>query len=271
MSDTGWRIHGKPELLFGRMFEDSSVELAAFRPQSRVFAIASGGCTAIALANAGHRVLAADLNPAQIEYVSERLRGAEPRAGKIDGKLRKGLQFAGHLREREHFCSLTDPEEQVSYWREHLESPLLRFLLRIATHPFLLRRIYSKQVIHSIPPRFDRQVLARLIRGFGTYPNASNPFVQAYLLGNLSHVRFQSGDIELVTAGAAEYLESVPPGSFDGFTLSNIFDGAGAEYAERLQRAVRHAGSPQAVTVTRRFAGIGGLEKSLIWGALEIA
>ncbi len=270
MSDTGWRLRGAPELFFGRMFEDPQVELAAFRPNSRIFCIASAGCTAITLANAGYRVVAADLNPAQTAYVRERLEGAEPRPGKIDGKLRRGLQLAGKRAERERFCAMTDPAEQVDYWRNYLESPMLRLLLRAATHPILLRRFYSEQVLASVPPRFDRQILLRLIRGFGTYPNATNPFIRAYFLGDLSPVRYRSGEIELVTSGAAEYLESVPAASFDGFTLSNIFDGAGPEYSARLLRAVRHAATPEAVTVIRRFAGSGGLDRSLIWGSLEI-
>lgn len=270
MGDTGWRVRGNPRLLFGRMFEDPDVELAAFRPGSRVFAIASGGDMAITLANAGHRVVAADLNPAQIEYVGERLRGAQPRPGRIDGALRNGLRFAGKQPEREQFCAMTDPSAQVRYWRDHLESPLLRFLMRLATSRFLLRRTYSDQVIDSIPPRFDLEVLARLRRGFATYANADNPFVRGYLLGDLSPVRFTGGSLELVNSGAAEYLETVPAQSFDAFTLSNIFDGAGPDYSNRLLRAVKNAAAPGAATVIRRFAGDGGLEKSLIWGALAV-
>jgi hypothetical protein len=44
------------QLLFGAMYEDPAIELEAFPPQSRVFSIASAGCTARALAAAGHDV-----------------------------------------------------------------------------------------------------------------------------------------------------------------------------------------------------------------------
>ena len=37
-------------LLFGRMYEDVAIEREAFLPGSRVFSIASSGCTAMALA-----------------------------------------------------------------------------------------------------------------------------------------------------------------------------------------------------------------------------
>jgi methylase of polypeptide subunit release factors len=38
-----------------------------FKPQSRVFAIAGAGCTARALAAAGHFVTAVDINARQLE------------------------------------------------------------------------------------------------------------------------------------------------------------------------------------------------------------
>src|SRR5687768_12321771 len=63
------RRAGPPELLFGRMYEDSAVELGAFEPGGRVFCIASAGCTAFDLAGRGDDVTAVDINPAQVEYV----------------------------------------------------------------------------------------------------------------------------------------------------------------------------------------------------------
>lgn len=59
------RPGGGPELLFGRMHEDPALELALFPPRSRVVCIASAGCTAFALAAAGHEVTAVDVNPAR--------------------------------------------------------------------------------------------------------------------------------------------------------------------------------------------------------------
>ena len=53
--------HRAKQVLFGRMYEDASIELGAFRPRSRVFCIASAGCTAIRLAQS-HEVVAIDIN-----------------------------------------------------------------------------------------------------------------------------------------------------------------------------------------------------------------
>src|SRR5205823_5003810 len=76
-----------PKLLFGRMYEDWMIEADALPERGRIFCIASAGCTAFALASRGASVTAVDANPAQIEYVTERLSGAEPRAGVVDRML----------------------------------------------------------------------------------------------------------------------------------------------------------------------------------------
>jgi 2-polyprenyl-3-methyl-5-hydroxy-6-metoxy-1,4-benzoquinol methylase len=74
MASTPWR-HGPfkaqlHQLSFGQTYEDSGIELQAFKPRSRVFCIAGAGCTARALAAAGHHVTAVDINPLQLGYAS---------------------------------------------------------------------------------------------------------------------------------------------------------------------------------------------------------
>jgi S-adenosylmethionine:diacylglycerol 3-amino-3-carboxypropyl transferase len=71
MTSTAWR-RGPFRLrprgpIFGQTYEDSAIELRVFKPQSRVFAIAGAGCTARALAAAGHFVTAVDINARQLE------------------------------------------------------------------------------------------------------------------------------------------------------------------------------------------------------------
>ena len=65
---------GPSKLLFGRMHEDASIELAAFRPGGRIFCIASAGCTAMELSRR-HEVVAADINPVQIAYARRTVLG----------------------------------------------------------------------------------------------------------------------------------------------------------------------------------------------------
>src|SRR5690242_10087912 len=76
---TPWRSGAfrgtRPRLMFGRMYEDSAIELTVFPPRSRTFCIASAGCTALALAAAGHDVTALDINARQIDYAKARAAG----------------------------------------------------------------------------------------------------------------------------------------------------------------------------------------------------
>jgi hypothetical protein len=82
---TPWR-HGPfkaqlRQLSFGQTYEDSGIELQAFKPRSRVFCIAGAGCTARALAAAGHHVTAVDINPLQLGYAQSRAAGGPLRMG----------------------------------------------------------------------------------------------------------------------------------------------------------------------------------------------
>jgi S-adenosylmethionine:diacylglycerol 3-amino-3-carboxypropyl transferase len=82
----------------------------------------------------------------------------------------------------------------------------------------------------------------------------------------------------LIKADAVEYLEGCAPKSFDGFTLSNILDGTGAAYGERLMAAVRRAATDSAPVVLRSFAEPSGREssewllrdRSMLWGVVSV-
>ena len=61
------------QLSLGQTYEDSGIELQAFKPRSRVFCIAGAGYTARTLAAAGHYVTAVDINPVQLSYAQSRV------------------------------------------------------------------------------------------------------------------------------------------------------------------------------------------------------
>ena len=274
------RRDGPPELLFGRMYEDSAVELEAFAPGARVFCIASAGCTAFDLAARGDDVTAVDVNPAQIEYVRARVRGEPPRQGNVDrwlGRVRRFAPAVGWSRDaREHFCRLTDPAAQLEFWRRRLDTRRLRVALAAAFNPLRLGRAYAAPFAAAVPQRFDRVLRLRLERGFARHPNASNPHAAALLLGRLPLTA--PTPVGLETAGAAEFLERCPRGSFDAFSLSNILDGADEHYGRRLYAAVRRAAAPGAVAVLRSFGEPVRAEetrraaddRALIWGSVRI-
>jgi S-adenosylmethionine:diacylglycerol 3-amino-3-carboxypropyl transferase len=262
------------------MYEDSGVELAAFAPGGRVFCVASAGCTAFDLAARGDDVTAVDLNPAQVEYVRQRLDGGAPERGTIDrrfDRLRRLAPAVGWRRAvLERFCSLERPEAQLEFWRRHLDTRRFRLALVTAFSPRWLRRLYAAPFVAVLPPRFDRILRRRLERGFGRHANAENPYAEGLLLGRPRETT--PAPLTLVTADAAEFLEGCPPRSFDGFSLSNILDGADEAYGARLFAAVRRAADPGAVAILRSFGEPAdedddrraAEDRALIWGSIRV-
>jgi S-adenosylmethionine:diacylglycerol 3-amino-3-carboxypropyl transferase len=274
------RRAGPPELLFGRMYEDSAVELGAFEPGGRVFCIASAGCTAFDLAGRGDDVTAVDINPAQVEYVRARVRGEPPRRGKVDRWLTRLRRIAPALGwshgALEHFCDLAEPDEQLHFWHRRLDTRRLRIALAAAFSPVRLRRVYPGPFIAVLPVRFDRVLRLRFERGFARHPNASNPHAAALLLGRARPAT--PAALTLQTADAADFLEHCERASFDAFSLSNILDGADDRYAARLLAGVRRAAAPGAVAILRslgepadeRQARHAADDRAFIWGSIAV-
>lgn len=285
------RLDGRPRpatLLFGRMHEDWAIEASLFRPGGRVLCIASAGCTAMALAARGFHVTAVDLNPAQVEYVHERLSGMPPVAGHAEKLLQRGRAAMRRLGWQEsevrRFLLLDTPKDQVRFWRERLDTKRLRAVLKLALHPLALRLAYATTFVRTLPQNFAKVLFRRLERGWATHPNRTNPYAWQMLLGSTGpHEQTtqppgSSADISLACADAAQFLEGCPPTSFDAFTLSNILDGAGPEYKERLLHAVRRGSAPGAVLVLRSLAEPlrddadrwAAQDRALIWGSIRV-
>lgn len=277
----------RPGLFFGSMYEDAAIELQAFAPHSRAFCIAAAGCTARALAAAGHRVTAVDINPQQIAYAQARSLGQAPQEGSVERLMAHGrriVALCGWTRTRlEAFLSLSDTAEQLLYWDQHLDTRRLRLLLDTLLAPRMLALRYSTDMLQTLPQDFGKQVRERLRRGWAQHSNSSNPYAASLLLGTppLEYGE-ASSPIHFACAEAAEYLERCSPGSFDAFSLSNISDGTPRSYRTRLRAAIERAAAPNAVVVTRSFAEentdksacIGmnwaRLDRSLLWDAVRI-
>ncbi len=275
------RRGGPKKILFGRMYEDPAIEASVFRPGGRVFAIASAGCTAMALAGE-HAVTAVDINPVQLDYARRRLAGAPVEVGsaeRVMGALRRLLPLAGWRRGTvEAFLALDDPGAQVALWRRSLATWRFRAGFDLALSVTGLRAVYASPFLAILPPRFGRVMRARMERCFAAHPNRTNPYARALLLGDLAAPGLVDAPrVELVEADAAAYLEACPAGSFDGFTLSNILDGAPASYRRRLFAAVARAAAPGGVVVLRSFAeperalpgNLAARDRSMLWGTVE--
>jgi S-adenosylmethionine:diacylglycerol 3-amino-3-carboxypropyl transferase len=265
------------------MYEDRAIELEMLPRGGRIFCIGSAGCTAFELAARSDDVTAVDVNPAQVAYVQERVDGAPPAEGKVERLLRHARLVAPLLgwrrREVERFCVLEDVEEQARFWREQLETVRFGLAMAVVLRSLALRLAYASEFAMAVPRPFDRVLRRRLDRGFALHPNRDNPYAAQLLLGaGATTEPPRGGTVTLACAEAAEYLEACASASFDGFSLSNILDGAGRSYAERLLRAVRRAAAPGAVLVLRSLAEPtrrdddrwAARDRSLLWGTVRV-
>ena len=272
-----------PQLLFGAMYEDPAIELEAFAPSSRVFCIASAGCTARELQAAGFHVTAVDINPRQIEYAEARAAGAPIRAGAAERMLSRGrmlLPMVGWTKTKlREFLSMHGPAEQLYCWKRTLNTERWRVAVDTLLSTSLLRLAYAGPFLGSLPRHFGAHVHARLERAWVNHANYSNPYAWRLLLGEAPlAVEPQASGIRFVCADAATYLEACPAASFDAFSLSNIPDGASSGYVQRLCRAAKHAAAPGAVVVVRSFREPGAdaqnnwaaRDRSLLWGAVNV-
>jgi S-adenosylmethionine:diacylglycerol 3-amino-3-carboxypropyl transferase len=274
---------GPRQLLFGRMYEDASIELEAFRPGGRILCIASAGCTAMKLAPR-HEVVAVDINPVQLEYAARRIDG-DPgfrgRAERVMDFMRFFAPLAGWWPSRVRaFVDLDEPPEQVRYWHRELNTWRFRAALDGFFSMTALRSVYAHHFLDFLPKRLGAVMRSRMERCFGHHPNRSNPYVRALLLGELSldPPPREAKNIQLVHADAATLLESETPASFDGFSLSNILDGVDAAYRQRLLTAVKRAAAPGALTVLRSFgeaevdspANRVAEDRSMLWGTVLV-
>ncbi len=274
------------KLLFGRMYEDWTIESSLFPPGGRVFCIASAGCTTLQLAARGHSVDAVDVNPAQVDYVKERLSGSPPRDGIVDQSLRLALRFFSCLgasgKEMEAFLQMEDLKEQVRYWKTRLLNGFQRRLVDIALSRFSLEIFYHKKFLEDLPGQFGRIMLQRLERGLALHPNKTNIFLQRLLsrrkLSELREVAPITIPPRVYCDDAVHYLESCPQNLYDGFSFSNILDGAEEAYAQNLRSAIRRSARPGAVIVLRSFREPvseaerfwAAQDRAMLWGKIVI-
>lgn len=288
-SITPWRagsFRGRTaQLLFGAMYEDPLIELEAFAPASRVFCIASAGCTALALAAAGHEVTAVDINRQQVLYAKARASGAALREGIVERMLSRGRALLPLLgwteRRRREFLWLRNPAEQIQYWRHSLDTLRWRMALDALLSGLALKLFYAGSFITSLPRNFGACMRARLERGWSNHANRCNPYVWRLLLGAsespADQPELRGPEIRFACADAAAYLECCDTASFDAFSLSNIGDGAPPNYVARLHRAIRHAAAADAVVVSRSFRepingkrNLAARDRSLLWGSVNV-
>ena len=166
------------------------------------------------------------------------------------------------------------------YWRRYLDTGRFRAAFDLLFSMPTLRSIYASSFLHFLPPNLGAVMRARMERCFAWIANRTNLYARALLLGEMPAERFSTkvGNIRLIHADAAAFLESEPAGSFDGFTLSNILDGASAAYEQRLFAAVKRAAAPGAMAVLRSFREPPSMlptnhaaeDRAMLWGIVDV-
>lgn len=274
---------GPSRVLFGRMYEDAAIELGVFRPGAPIFCIASAGCTAMRLAP-HHEVVAVDINPDQLRYAAQRIAGARAMRGTAERVMGFGRALAplvGWSRELVRaFLDLDRPLLQAEFWHRHLDTRRFRAAVDGLLSLTALRSIYASAFLELLPPRMGAVMRTRMERGFAQHANRDNPYARALLLGELADTPppAEATNIRLVHADAAEFLENSTAGTFAGFTLSNILDGANDAYRRRLFAAIKHAAALGAICVLRSFGEPPAIlasnraiaDRSMLWGIVDV-
>ncbi|WP_327010886.1 BtaA family protein [Dactylosporangium sp. NBC_01737] len=270
----------RPQVMFGRMYEDPAAELSVFPAGGRVLAIASAGDTTAALARAGHRVTAVDISATQLAYAQARLAGAPATRGTAERLQAVARRAAGAVQPAWRpaamtaFLQLNDPDAQREHWQRHLDRPRLAALMRLA---FASAGLVRRDLWRSLPPRMDLVLRRRLAAGLSRHPNATNPWAWRLLLGREcpdAHDETPVGGVEWVHDDVVEHLRSVPRGWYDAATLSNVLDGPPPAFADDLRDALRHGVRPGGPVVLRTFSDTPQLpgaplpDRSLLWGAV---
>lgn len=278
------RLRGetRARLLFGVMYEDVAVEEEVLAPCERIFAIGSSGDTALRLAAVGRRVTAVDVNPAQVAYLQERLKGGPRKRGTVDrllGVARQLAPLAGWTRGRvERFLQLSDVGVQRRVFDRLLDTTRFRTLMDIGLAPATLLRSYRPEFVDLLPAAFGSVLRERLRRGISTHPNRENPYARLLLRGDPPTSSPPLGPVEVRLTEAARFLEQRRPATYDGFTLSNVLDGPDERFRSRLAAAIARAGTPDAPVVLRTLrqpideasATWAARDRSMIWGALIV-
>ena len=134
-----------------------------------------------------------------------------------------------------------------------------------------------------LPPRLGAVMRGRLERGFGLHSNRNNPFARMLL------ARRPDDEVEVPPQNEAHLTRTRrrrgvargggPAGSVDGFTLSNILDGASDAYraaalcrgeARREARCDRRAQEFPRSRPPRLLTNHADDDRAMLWGVVDV-
>lgn len=287
-----WRTAGaggdRQRVLFGVSYEDERIELDAFAGARRVCLVATSGEVVAACADAGHEVVAVDLNPAQLDYARQRIAGGPTRRGSaqlVMDTVRQGLTAVAPAWRSRHLVQHLlhdDGPAARKHWDETLDSRAFRAVLKASLKPGLRLGVIARpELFGFLPPRFHDVIRERVADGLARHGMAGNRFAWRLLAGReLPGWHLPTVDADAITwqvADIATHLESVPAGSYDGVSLSNVVDGLPNAFARRLLVAARHAVRKGGPIIWRTFSnpglpgpGLAGDDAAMVWGQVQV-
>jgi S-adenosylmethionine-diacylglycerol 3-amino-3-carboxypropyl transferase len=192
-------------------------------------------------------------------------------AGRYERFVRRAVRLVNPLfgSRFRALCACSSVEEQRRLFAARFDGALLRGTFRLVFHPrvFSSRGLDPRSLQHrdrgtSLGDQYFEQFRSLCTRT----PAAGNHLLQLHVLGRVLHdgsvpaylsaagyerVRRHAGDLSVVEADIVAFLRAQPPGSFDGFHLSNVPDWLPQDDFEALMFAVADAAAPAARVVWR--------------------
>ncbi|MBX3246232.1 MAG: DUF3419 family protein [Myxococcales bacterium] len=265
------------ELKFAVVREDPEIEIEVARRLGarRVLLVASGGCTAFAMAHALPDVKLSlyDANPHQLAHVERKadaIAAGELAALNVDDDRREGLSQCGAFERlfevmREAMGALVaDADEREAYfagdrsraraWMTHRYWPAV--FEATFTETLLVAMFGPDAVQHATPGSYPAYFRRRFELGLARSDGPSNPFLQHVLLGRylgrdaFPHLRARRRFDFDVTHGELPDVAGLD--RFDLVHLSNIFDWSTDATVARWGRAL-HALRPGAAVTIRQL------------------
>lgn len=188
-------------------------------------------------------------------------------------KWTKSISFFTHMFRKEKqskLFSFDDIEKQKQFVQNEWDSPRWKKAFSIVLNPYLTRYLFKDPGLHEFLDsslHIGDYIYTRMNKSLEKSLAKENLLISLILLGKVlpagyppylteqgtHHIRKRLNKLSVVTANVIDYLESVPNGSIDAFSLSDIASYMDKPSFDRLTSAISRAAAPNARFCIRQF------------------